>query len=437
MPEVLIDPITRIFGNASLRLEAEESGRVRVCFRAYGYRGMEEIARGAHLENLLPVVSRICGVDSLFHQVAASLAVEKALGLEASPDLRDLRALALWAQLFERHAISLAVHSLPDLLFPASDPGLRNLVSIYRVAEDVVRRLLGLKSLGTTVLREVGGAAVHPMNFRPAGAARDISQEVRRGLVGKLDEARPLLAEMARQVKLSLRRNEDLVNQTGDTPTTCLSLKGRSGIDVEEGSPALLSPEAAGPISLSVEELQEKLQEENSPCSHVRYAGLEGVGEVTVGPLARINVNGRYGSPWADEELEELKAHWGFPVHKCLLGHALRVLEMIHAWERMVALLEGPPLEDIKAVVRPAAGEAVAMLEAPEGSLVYVIGISGEGLVEKLSIFSPLQFNLRSLERSLLEIHAVLGGSEEEGKVEDLLQMVVRAYAPCIPCGVR
>ncbi len=437
MTELVIDPITRIFGNASLRVDMEESGRARVRFQAYGYRGLERIVRGAHLENLLPVVSRICGVDSLFHQVAASLAVEKALGLEVSSNLRDLRNLALWAQFFERHAISLFVHGLPDLLFPASDPGLRNLVSIYRVDEEVVRRLLGLKSLGTTVLREVAGAAVHPMNFRPAGAARDVSQEVRRGLLERLNGARPLLAETARLVKLILRRNEELVNQAGDAPTAYLALKGQSGMEIEGASPALLGPEAPHPALLSMEELPGKLREENSPSSHVRYAGLEGVDRLKVGPLARLNVNGRYGSPWADEELEELKAQWGFPVHRCLLGHALRMLEMIHAWERMMALLQGPPLEDIHAEVRPAAGRAAAMLEAPEGSLVYILEVSEEGLVERLSVFSPLQFNLRSLEKSLSEVSAALGGTEREGKAEDLLQMVIRAYAPCIPCGVH
>ncbi|MBC7246614.1 MAG: nickel-dependent hydrogenase large subunit [Actinobacteria bacterium] len=436
MAELVVDPVTRINGTATLRIVSEEAAPPEARFSAFGYRGFERIVSGAHLENLLPLVSRICGCDSVFHQVGAAMAVEKALGVETPPRLRALRELAMHGQLFERHAVSLSVHGLPDLLFPSSDPSLRNIVSIYRVDEEVVRRLLGIKSLGTTVLREVGGSAVHPVNFRPGGAARDITEEGRERLRSQLEEARPLLVETARLIKLLLRRSEELASRMGNVPVPSLALRGAGGMTLLGGNAVIASPEGAESTVLSHGELANKLLEENSPHSHVRPASLEGHGELRVGPLARINVNGSYGTPLADEELAEVRAQWGFPVHACLVGHALRVLEMIHAWERMRELLEEPPQGEISVAVSPAPGRGAAVLEAPEGMMVYEVEVTGEGLVKDVRLITPLQFNLRVLESSLAKVAGEMG-LEGEPRTTDVLQMVVRAYAPCVPCGLH
>ncbi|MBN2025369.1 MAG: nickel-dependent hydrogenase large subunit [Actinobacteria bacterium] len=439
MAEIIIDPVTRINGNARVRVVLDEAGNPsRADFLAFGYRGFDQIAAGAHIDNLLPIVSRICGGDSLFHQIAAALAVESALGVEPPQEARRLRELAMWGQLFERHAVSLTVHSMPDMLFPSSDPGLRNIISIHSVDEEVVKRLMTLKSLGTGVLREVGGRAVHPVNFVPGGAVRDIPEERRKTLTDRLNEAKPLLIETGRLVKLLLRRNEEAVNSLGVEKTACLALKNDRGLTITGASLLAIGPEGEALGTLSPEEAAERVEESNADHSHVRSAKLSGVGEVRVGPLARLNVNGLYGSRQADEELEEVKAQWGFPLHRSMIGHVARILEMIHAWERMMELLGMPAGERTRYELSPSSGRGVGVVEAPEGTLLYDL-ILEEGRVKKLSITAPLQFNLKALERSLLEsARAVLGGgAEADAKAVAFLETAIRAYAPCIPCGVH
>ncbi len=436
MAELTIKPLTRIYGNASLRVEAPEGEAPRARFSAFGYRGFEMMARGVHVDNLVPMVSRICGPDSLFHQAAACLGVERALGVELPSATRSLRELALWAQFFERHAVSLSVHSLPDLLFPSSDPGLRNLVSIYRVDEEVVRRLLSLKSLGTEVLREVGGSPVHGVSFRPGGVVRDLPPGARERLAESLRSGESLLLETARLVKLLMRRSEETVKAAGGTEGSYLALNNPEGVEICAGVPALFHPGAADEPLRALPDLGGRLREEPSPHSHVVYAWVEGADELRVGPLARLNVNGRYGTPKADEELAEVKETWGFPVRHPMVAHVLRMLEMIHAWERMLEILSEPSAGDPGRALSPGAGEAEVYIEAPEGGMVYRLQLGEEGLVERMSVVSPLQFNLRSLERSLVEAFTGAGG-EAGGRTADVLQMVVRAYAPCVPCGVH
>ncbi len=440
MADIIIDPVTRISGNASVRVMLDEAGNPRDAqFIAFGYRGFDQIAAGAHIENLLPVVSRICGGDSLFHQMAAAVAVESALGVEPPQEARRLRELAMWGQLFERHAVSLTVHSLPDLLFPSSDPGLRNIISIHRVDEEVVKRLMVLKSLGADVLTEAGGRAVHPVNFIPGGAVKDIPEGRRRSLTDKLNEARPLLIETGRLMKLLLRRNEDAVKAFGSERTSCMSLAGKDGITITGTSIEVVDAAGERLATLGPEEAAARIEENNLSHAHIRGAELSGIGEVRVGPLARLNVNGHYGTQQADEELEEVKAQWGFPLYRSMIGHVARILEMIHAWEKMIELLGQPAGEVMRMEFSPAEGRGAGAVEAPEGTLLYNVVLEGEGLVKQLSITAPLQFNLRIMERSLLEsARGTIGGASElDERATAFLETAIRAYAPCVPCGLH
>jgi len=439
MAEILIDPVTRIYGNASLRVVLDESGNPREArFQAFGYRGFDQIVRGAHIDNLCSIVSRICGGDSLFHQLAAAMAVEKALAAEVPEEAHRLREVACWGQLFERHAVSLTVHSLPDLLFPSSDPGLRNIISMHRVDEEIVKRLMALKSLGTRVLEETGARAVHPLNFIPGGAVRDIDEGRRKDLAARLNEAMPLLIETGRLVKLLLRRNEEAVNFLGGEASPCLSLRGERGVTLSSPSLAVMAAAGGELESLGPDELAKRFEESNSRHSHIRSVEISGVGEVRVGPLARLNVNGRYGTLRADEELEEVKAQWGLPLHRNMTSHAARILEMIHACERMIELLALPAGERMRVALSPSAGSGAAAVEAPEGTLVYAVTLDDDGLVKRVDITSPLQFNLRALEKAALEsARAVLGGTEAGERAAIMLETAIRAFAPCIPCGVH
>jgi coenzyme F420-reducing hydrogenase alpha subunit len=439
MTDIIIDPVTRISGNARVRVYLdEEESLQRVDFQAFGYRGFDQIAEGAHIDNLLSIVSRICGGDSLFHQMAAASAVEKAVGYTPPEGAIRLRELAMWAQLFERHAVSLTMHSLPDLLFPSSDPGVRNIISIYRVDEEVVRRVLNLKSLGTAVLREAGGAPVHAVNFVPGGAIKDLTEERKKSLIKRLTDAKPLLVETGRLIKLLLRRNEEAVNTLGINPTSYLSIKGEEGIVLMGDRLEAVGPEGESLGVLQPAETAARVSEKDKATSHIKGVTLSEIGEVRVGPLARLNINRRYGTQLADTELEEIKTHWGFPLHHSMISHAARIIEMIHAWEKMIEILGRPPGEVTRRELPLTAGTGVAVVEGPEGIFIYRLVLNQEGLVEELNITSPLQLNLGVMEGSLEEsARNLLGGAEPGERTRNRLEMAVRAYAPCILCGVH
>ncbi|MDY6795882.1 MAG: nickel-dependent hydrogenase large subunit [Actinomycetota bacterium] len=439
MADILIEPVTRIIGSARVRVILNESNQPEGArFQAFGYRGFEQFVVGSHVDNLLPIVSRICGSDSVFHQIAAARAVEMCRGFTPPEGVLILRKLAMYAQLFERHAISLTMHSLPDLLFPSSDPGVRNIISIHRVDEEVARRVLDLKSLGTAVLAEVAGGGVHAVNFVPGGVIRGVDEEVRKKLIGRLEQAKPLLLETGRLIKMLLRRNEEAVNNLGIKPTAYLAIKGEGGMALEGDRLTVIKEDGASQEDLASGEIPERVEEIPKPHSHIKGVSLSRIGDIRVGALARLNVNRLYGTQMADEELDEIKSMWGFPLHQSMISHAARMVEMINAWEKMMEILREAPGEEVSSGLTISPGRGVGVVEGPEGTMIYDLVLDEEGRVRKLRITAPLQFNLPGLEGSLAEgAQNMFSGGELGERERNRLEMAVRAYAPCTLCGVH
>jgi len=86
-----------------------------------------------------------------------------------------------------------------------------------------------------------------------------------------------------------------------------------------------------------------------------------------VGPLARLNVADRCGTPEADKELDEYRQRLGRVVQSGFHYHYARLVEATYALERMKQLLEDPAILATK--VRARAGvnspEGVGIIEAP------------------------------------------------------------------------
>jgi Ni,Fe-hydrogenase I large subunit len=105
MPNIVIDPVTRIEGH--LRIEAQvDGGRVTEAWSSGTmFRGMELILRGKDPREAWLWAQRICGVCTTVHAHASVYAVEDALGIEIPPNARLVRNLIAGAQHIQDHVI--------------------------------------------------------------------------------------------------------------------------------------------------------------------------------------------------------------------------------------------------------------------------------------------------------------------------------------------
>ena len=90
-------------------------------------------------------------------------------------------------------------------------------------------------------------------------------------------------------------------------------------------------------------------------------------------PLARLNVADGMATPEAQEAYEEFyKTLGGKPVHHTLANHWARVIEMIHAAERMRELVNDPEITSPKCGAPQAVPEiGMGVVEAPRGTLFH------------------------------------------------------------------
>jgi NAD-reducing hydrogenase large subunit len=163
-------------------------------------------------------------------------------------------------------------------------------------------------------------------------------------------------------------------------------------------------------------------------------------GVYRVGPLARLNVAERCGTPLADRELEEFRQRFGRMVHSSFHYHYARLIELLHGLEKMEMLLADPGILDTH--VRAQAGvnrlEGVGMIEAPRGVLIHHYKVDEKGAMRWVNLIVATGHNNLSINRSVAQVarHFVDGGHFKEGML-NRVSAVVRAYDPCLSCSTN
>ena len=79
---------------------------------------------------------------------------------------------------------------------------------------------------------------------------------------------------------------------------------------------------------------------------------------------------------------------------------------------------------------------AVGAVEAPRGGLYHEIVLDEKGIIKEVNIITPTVQNMSSLEGTAQKlIEQTISLSKDKRK--RLLEMLIRAYDPCITCAVH
>jgi coenzyme F420-reducing hydrogenase alpha subunit len=154
--KILLKKATRIEGNADIHIQVQD-GRVEAArFMVQDFRGFEKLTQGKAAASVPHIVSRICGLCSIAHQVAGFRAVEDALGIQVPASVRKLRRIAVWGEWIASHALSYYFLTLPDML--SAGKGIFDLMQEH---PDVARDAFFLRKSGDRIAEIVGKRPVH------------------------------------------------------------------------------------------------------------------------------------------------------------------------------------------------------------------------------------------------------------------------------------
>jgi sulfhydrogenase subunit alpha len=98
-------------------------------------------------------------------------------------------------------------------------------------------------------------------------------------------------------------------------------------------------------------------------------------------------------------------------------------------------LLEGIRPEPL-AEVTPCAGTATVITEAPRGILLHSYTYDPRGIIVEADVITPTAFNAASIEDHF-RAAVVGGGNGDDAGLKHRLEMIARAYDPCISCSVH
>jgi NAD-reducing hydrogenase large subunit len=265
------------------------------------------------------------------------------------------------AQVVPSHALSFFHLSSPDLLFGFdAEPGGRHLLGVLGANPQLARDGIGLRRFGQQVIESLGAKRIHPAWIVSGGVDAPLSAETRAKILAALPETRAATERALSWYKASVQRFAEEATRFGDFPSAFLGLVGPDGA-VEHYHGALRVVGADGVVLAERADPRpnwEYLGEAVEPWSYLKSAywkelGYPG-GVYRVGPLARLNVADRMGTPRADEELERFRGRLGRTPSSSFHYHQARLIEILSCLEGLEALLRGP--EILSTRIRSAAG---------------------------------------------------------------------------------
>ena len=157
-----------------------------------------------------------------------------------------------------------------------------------------------------------------------------------------------------------------------------------------------------------------------------------------VGALARILLckNKLYG-----KAKELLKEHENKLNSRNSLNIILaQAIELVHCVDRCIedidTLLSNGLEKAELAKVEPRESFAVRAIEAPRGILYHAYSFDENGSVTKANVVTPTAINCANIEKDLrIAVGKLI--SEKKENLKNHLELIVRAYDPCISCSVQ
>jgi coenzyme F420-reducing hydrogenase alpha subunit len=156
-----------------------------------------------------------------------------------------------------------------------------------------------------------------------------------------------------------------------------------------------------------------------------------------VGALARFNNNGHLLSPLA----KDVAKMFGLRKGCCnpFMNSVAQLAEAVHVVESSIALIDElltKGLKEEKVRVSPKAGKASGCVEAPRGILFHEYEFDKKGLCLGADICIPTGQNHANIQKDFEKfVPEIL--SEGEDAVRLKLEMLVRAYDPCVSCSTH
>ena len=276
------------------------------------------------------------------------------------------------------------------------------------LARDGIR----LRQFGQQIIERLGGKRIHPAWVVPGGVSEPLTEENRDAILASIPEALAIAIRTVEWFKGIMERFREEIATFGNFPTLFMGIvKEDGGLTFYDGKIRIVN--ASGKIvadGLDPMRYFDFIGEKVESWSYLKSAYYKPRGFpdgiYRVGPLARLNVVDRCGTPRADQELAEFHELQRTAALSSFHYHHARLIEILYCVERMGHLLTHPDILDkhVRAIARPNALEGVGAAEAPSGTLFHHYKIDEQGLIRWANLIIATGHNNLAMNRSVLQV---------------------------------
>lgn len=430
--KIKVEYLTRVEGHGNIVVNVKE-GRLQECRLdiVEAPRFFEGILRGRSIFEAQHITSRICGICACGHSLASIQAAEDALGITPSAQTIKLRKLLLHYELLDSHILHIYFLVAPDLL------GVKSFVPLIDTHDKVVRRALRMKKICNDVCDALVGRHVHPISAIVGGFAKLPKWKDLDAMHNMLTGVRP---DMEATVELisklefpEFERDTEyvaLINDGNEYPLLAGDIGSTDGVRLDKKD---------------YKKATNEFIVHHSSAKHTKLSR----DSYAVGSLARFNLSYDKLHPKA----KEIAAAFGMKP-KCVnpyLNTAAQLIESVHCLEDAIAIIEDLQNSGIdyseeitvglneQKKIPVKAGNGVGAVEVPRGILYHNYEIDENGIIVNANCIIPTNQNLNNIEHDMRKLvpELLVGNEKSEEEITLALEMLVRAYDPCISCSTH
>jgi NAD-reducing hydrogenase large subunit len=445
---ITIDPVTRIEGHSKITIHLDDAGRVSSArFHVTQFRGFEKLVEGRPFQEMPSLTARVCGICPVSHLIASAKACDALLAVQIPETAAQLRQILNLAQILQSHALSFFHLSSPDLVLGMDgDPAVRHIFGVAARSPDLARDGIWLRAYGQDIIALLGGKRIHPAWVVPGGVSAPLTADRRDSMLARAPEALARIQRTLDWYKEIFGRFDAEIRTFANFPSLFMGLVSNDGgLEMYDGK--LRFVDATGRIvadHIPATQFYDYIGEAVEPDSYLKSPYYKPLGYpdgiYRVGPLARLNLVDKIGTPRADEEWAEFRMLERGATLSSFQYHYARLIEMLYCVEKISQLLNGPDIlsDDVRAHAEPNRMEGIGISEAPRGTLMHHYKIDRKGLMKWANLVIATGHNSLAMNKGVYQVarHFVRGERIEEGML-NRVEAVIRTFDPCLSCSTH
>lgn len=418
---ITVDHLTRVEGHGNIHVKIKD-GKIEECQWQVveAPRFFEAMLQKRKWYEVAHITSRICGICSIGHTLTSLKATEAAMAVPISEQTEKLRKLLLHAENIQSHILHLGYLVLPDLV------GVPSVVPLALSHKEELLKVVHLHRLANEMSDMLGGRTMHPQRPVVGGFTKWPTMQEIETLRQRLSDSMPHVEAVASLIK-NLSNNLPLFTRE----TEFIGLTTADEYALYDGDIA-----SSDGGTWPVDQYKSITNEYLVPHSTAKFTKNKR-DSYMVGALARLNLNYDRLNPKAKEVAEVFNLR---PVnHNPFMNNIAQLVEVVHCIQDSIKLIDDlleDGIKDEKPSASIKAGRGAASVEVPRGILFHEYEYNKDGECVWANCIIPTNQNHGNIQKDMEAFVPQISGMEAKD-IELALEMLVRAYDPCISCSTH